>query len=149
MDLRKTSFTQLEEKSKLSYSIASLLQSVGRNKEASSLGDTTEDTEDHPGEETDNLENNDESDGGESDISVDSHHDNSEDDRLAAVKHEPEEDDNRNQLLRLPPHLLGPPGLLPHPLHHLLPPGWPPVHLLQQSLASVNHNRTELGKSGL
>ena len=132
---------------KLSYSIASLLQSaVAKERPGESHEDTDDaagDTPDHPGHTDDSTENNEESDG-DSDISVDSHHD--EDDRLAAdVKTEPEEDLvrlRRKQLLaRLPPHLLPPPGLLPHPLHHLLPPGWPPVNLLQQSLSSLNHNK--------
>ena len=136
---------------KLSYSIASLLQSAVAKERPGNNHDDNDDTADHPGHNDDSTENNEEESEGESDISVDSHHEENE--RLAAadVKTEPEEDlvrERREQLLaRLPPHLLPPPGLLARPLHHLLPPGWPPVNLLQHSLSSLNHNNKEKGKS--
>ena len=140
--------------SKLSYSIASLLRTVGQAvavaSQASTVGESVE-TLDHPGDKTDSTENNEESDA-ESDISVDSNHDVGEDDRLGGKVDDDEEDvedakAGDDPLLRLlPPHLL-PAGLhLPHPLHGLLPPGWPPVGLLHHpSIGALNHNRTESG----
>ena len=119
--------TELQAKEpKLSYSIASLLQTVQRAKAAPVL---------------EREEKNEESDE-ESEISVDSNHDTSEDDRLAVSKEEedPEEQQSPPLLdlrLGVPPHLL-PPGL-GLPLQGLLPPGWPGLALLQHSAINNQH----------
>ena len=129
--------TELAEKEpKLSYSIASLLQTVQRAKAAPAL------------EREEKNEENEESDE-ESEISVDSNPDTSEDDRLAVSKDEedPEEQQNSPPLLDLrlgvPPHLL-PPGL-PLPLQGLLPPGWPGLHHLLNHPAINNQHRHHPG----
>ena len=132
--------TELKKKEpKLSYSIASLLQTVQRAK---------------TGPAVESEEKNDESDE-ESEISVDSNHDTSEDDRLALSKvgeeeeeEEEETEDHQNSplldlRLGVPPHLLRP-GL-PHPLQGLLPPGWPGLALLNQQQALNNQHRHQPG----
>ena len=114
---------------KLSYSIASLLQTVQRAQAGPAL---------------EREEKNDESDE-ESEISVDSNHDTSEDDRLAESKvaeedEDPEDPQNSPLLdlrLGLPPHLLTP-GLA-HPLQGLLPPGWPGLALLNHQALNNQH----------
>ena len=132
--------TELKKKEpKLSYSIASLLQTVQRAK---------------TGPAVEREEKNDESDE-ESEISVDSNHDTSEDDRLALSKvgeeEEEEEEETEDQQnsplldlrLGVPPHLLRP-GL-PLPLQGLLPPGWPGLALLNQQQALNNQHRHQPG----
>ena len=112
--------TQLQDKEpKLSYSIASLLETVQRAKAAPAM-----EREARP------EENNEESDE-ESEISVDSTHDTEEEDRLA-------EDPHTSPLLGLDPRLGVPAGLLRPglalPLQGLLPPGWPGLGLLHPGL---------------
>ena len=112
--------TELAEKEpKLSYSIASLLETVQRAKAAP----TTE----REGKAEENNEESDE----ESEISVDSNPDNEEDDRLA-------EDPHSSPLVGLDGGLGGPAHLfrpgLGFPLQALLPPGWPPLGLLHPAL---------------
>ena len=112
--------TQLQDKEpKLSYSIASLLETVQRAKAAPAI-----EREERP------EENNEESDA-ESEISVDSTPDTEEDDRLG-------DDPHASPLLGLDPRLgvagqLLRPGL-GFPLQGLLPPGWPGLGLLHPAL---------------
>ena len=112
--------TQLQDKEpKLSYSIASLLETVQRAKAAP----TTE----GEGKVEENNEESDE----ESEISVDSNPDNEEDDRLA-------DDPHSSPLVGLDGGLGGPAHLyrpgLGFPLQALLPPGWPGLGLLHPAL---------------
>ena len=133
-----SSLQQKVEPSKLSYSIASLLQTVQRAKAS-------------PAMELQREEKTEESDE-ESEISVDSNHDTSEDDRLAVSKEEEEEEQSSPPLLDLrlglPPHLQLPPGLGGLPgLQGLLPPGWPGLALLQHHPAINNQQRHHPGKA--
>ena len=117
---------------KLSYSIASLLQTVQRAKAGPAL-EREEKNENESDE--------------ESEISVDSNHDTSEDDRLAGSKvteeDEDPEDHHTSPLLDLrlgvPPHLLAPGLALP--LQGLLPPGWPGLALLNQHNQQAINNQ--------
>ena len=124
---------------KLSYSIASLLQTVQRAKAVPAL-EREEKTEESDEDEED-------------EISVDSSPDTSEDDRLAVKvteedEEEPEDHQNPSLLdlrLGVPPHLLRP-GL-PLPLQGLLPPGWPGLALLNHQQAVNNQHRHQPGNT--